>query len=94
MPQAEESKWRSADSGTGAPAAHTAPLTPEKTANAIIDAIFHGLTLEEIAAALTYVRREWEHGADPVDEKTVSEVREATKDRVDMWTASELLELK
>ena len=48
----------------------------------------------EIAAALTYVRREWEHGADPVEEKTISAVREAAKDRADLWTAKELLEIK
>ncbi len=45
----------------------------------------------DIAAALTYVRRDWEHTADPITEKTVVAIREATKNRTDLWTAKELL---
>jgi putative membrane-bound dehydrogenase-like protein len=48
----------------------------------------------DIAAVLTYIRREWDHGADPVDEKTVSKIRERTKDRADLWTAKELEQVK
>ena len=33
------------------------------------------LTDEQIAAALTYIRREWGHSASPVDSSTVKEVR-------------------
>jgi hypothetical protein len=36
---------------------------------------------EQIAGALTYVRREWGHTADPVDPKAVKDVRGATSGR-------------
>jgi mono/diheme cytochrome c family protein len=49
---------------------------------------------EDIAAALTYVRREWEHDADPVNVETVREIRKEIEDRNDPWTAEELLEVK
>jgi mono/diheme cytochrome c family protein len=52
------------------------------------------LSDEEIAGVLTYVRREWEHGADPIDEKMIAAVRKATKDRADLWTEKELLNAK
>jgi mono/diheme cytochrome c family protein len=48
----------------------------------------------DIAAALTYVRREWDHASEPIDEATVAKVRAETTDRAEMWTAAELLELK
>jgi mono/diheme cytochrome c family protein len=47
----------------------------------------------DIASVMTYIRREWEHDADPVEEKLVTEVRAATKDRTDLWKAKELLEI-
>ena len=37
------------------------------------------LTDEQIAAALTYIRREWGHSASPVDPSTVKEVRALSK---------------
>jgi mono/diheme cytochrome c family protein len=48
----------------------------------------------DLAAVLTYVRREWEHTADPIDEQAVAAVREKTKDRADLWTAKELQQIK
>jgi mono/diheme cytochrome c family protein len=45
---------------------------------------------EEIAAILTYVRREWGHGAEPISPQSVAGVRAATADRLRPWTASEL----
>ena len=48
----------------------------------------------DIAAVMTYIRREWEHAADPVEEKTVSVIRKATQDREDLWTSKELMEIK
>jgi mono/diheme cytochrome c family protein/glucose/arabinose dehydrogenase len=48
----------------------------------------------ELAAVLTYVRREWENNADPIDEQTVAAVREKTKNRADLWTAKELVQIK
>jgi mono/diheme cytochrome c family protein len=52
------------------------------------------LTDEEVAAVLTYVRREWEHGASPVTVEAVKRVRAETAGRADMWTAPELQKLK
>ena len=47
-------------------------------------------TDEQIAAVLTYVRREWGQRGDPVDAATVGSVRAATKDRTRPWTDGEL----
>jgi mono/diheme cytochrome c family protein/glucose/arabinose dehydrogenase len=49
---------------------------------------------DEIAAVLTYVRREWDHGADPVDVADVREVRQETRQRANAWTAAELSDVK
>jgi mono/diheme cytochrome c family protein len=45
---------------------------------------------EDIAGVLTYIRREWDHNASPVDTKLVTDVREKYKGRL-MWTAEELM---
>ncbi|HZN67573.1 MAG TPA: PVC-type heme-binding CxxCH protein [Tepidisphaeraceae bacterium] len=45
----------------------------------------------QVAAILTYARREWGHAADPVDPESVAKVREQTKGRGDAWTEGELL---
>jgi mono/diheme cytochrome c family protein len=47
-------------------------------------------TDEQIASVLTYVRREWGQGADPVDPATVAGVRTATAGRSRPWTDAEL----
>lgn len=47
---------------------------------------------ESLAAVLTYIRREWEHAADPVDPKTVSRLRTSSQGRTRPWTEEELLE--
>jgi mono/diheme cytochrome c family protein len=54
-----------------------------------------GATLsdEQIAAALTYIRREWGHTASPIDPATVGEVRAATTGRTQPWTAEELVKI-
>ena len=52
------------------------------------------LSDEEIAALLTYVRREWGHTASPVSPDFVGKVREKTEDRIDAWTQAELLNIK
>jgi len=49
-----------------------------------------GFTDDQIAAILTYARREWEHTADPIDGETVTKVREETKSREAAWTEAEL----
>jgi mono/diheme cytochrome c family protein/glucose/arabinose dehydrogenase len=52
------------------------------------------LSDEQIAGVVTYLRREWEHGATPVSPKTVADLRARHKDRTKAWTAEELNELK
>ena len=53
-----------------------------------------GFTDEQVAAILTYARREWEHAGDPIDAATVKRIREETKNREAGWTEKELLEIK
>lgn len=48
------------------------------------------LTDEMIAAILTYIRREWDNGAEVVSEATVTKVRAKTSDRASPWTVEEL----
>ena len=47
-------------------------------------------TDEQIAAVLTYVRREWGQTGAPVDPAAVNAVRAATKGRSRPWTEAEL----
>lgn len=51
------------------------------------------LTDEDVAGVLTYIRREWEHNASPVDTKSVTAIRTQTKGRTAMWTEQELKNL-
>jgi mono/diheme cytochrome c family protein len=48
------------------------------------------LTDDDIADVLTYVRREWDHAADPVDPDAVHEARQATKGHPGAWSSAEL----
>ena len=48
------------------------------------------LTDENIAAILTYIRREWDHTADTVSARSVARVRAATSNRALPWTVAEL----
>jgi mono/diheme cytochrome c family protein len=52
------------------------------------------LSDEQIAAALTYIRREWGHTASPVDPSTVKDVRALSNGRTRPWTAEELALLR
>ena len=45
---------------------------------------------EHVAAVLTYVRREWGHGADPITPEEVAQVMEEMQTRSAPWTAAEL----
>jgi mono/diheme cytochrome c family protein len=45
---------------------------------------------EQVAAVLTYTRREWEQTGSPVDAATVKEIRAQTAGRTRPWTAEEL----
>lgn len=48
---------------------------------------------DQIAAVLTYVRREWGHAAACVEPNTIKRIREATATREDAWTEEELLKI-
>ncbi len=50
-----------------------------------------GLTDEQIAGALTYIRRQWGNEASAVDPNTVKETRALTAGRTRPWTNDELL---
>jgi mono/diheme cytochrome c family protein len=52
------------------------------------------LTDEQVAAALTYVRREWGHTASAVDPTTVKDVRAQSAGRTRPWTAEELARVR
>jgi mono/diheme cytochrome c family protein len=45
---------------------------------------------DQIAAVLTYVRREWGHTASAVSPDEVKEIRGLTRARTRPWTAAEL----
>jgi mono/diheme cytochrome c family protein len=49
---------------------------------------------EQVAAILTYIRREWENGAPPVEPATVKQIRTAHARRSDAWRQEELLKVK
>lgn len=48
---------------------------------------------QQVADALTYVRREWDHPGMPITADTVAAVRAETVKRADSWTEAELLKL-
>src|SRR2546421_700698 len=48
----------------------------------------------QIASVLTYIRREWEHGGEPVAEDLVAKIRQDERSRREPWTAAELLKIK
>ena len=52
------------------------------------------MTSEELAAILTYIRRAWDHQADPIMPAMVTKTRDSTLDRQTPWTEKELLEIK
>ncbi len=45
---------------------------------------------EQVAAVLTYIRREWDQTGSPIDAATVKEIRALTAGRTRPWTAEEL----
>jgi mono/diheme cytochrome c family protein len=52
------------------------------------------LSDQEIAALLTYIRREWGHTASPITPEFVGKIRKETADRLEAWTEPELLKIK
>ncbi|MFM7100529.1 MAG: c-type cytochrome [Verrucomicrobiota bacterium] len=57
-------------------------------------AFLEALDDEQVADALTYVRREWGHAANPVSVATVKRIRGLESAREDAWTEAELLRLR
>ena len=53
----------------------------------------NALTNDQIAAALTYIRREWGHTASPIAPADVPAVRRDTASRTRPWTNDELTRL-
>jgi len=51
------------------------------------------LSDDQIAAVLTYIRREWGHAASVVEPSTVKDVRALTAGRTRPWTHDELMKL-
>ena len=50
-------------------------------------------TDEQISGILTYMRREWEHHAAPVEPETVKAIRAATSSRREAWLQEQLREI-
>jgi mono/diheme cytochrome c family protein len=48
---------------------------------------------EQIAAILTFVRREWGHTADPIESELVKTIRAETEKHEEAWTEAELLKI-
>jgi mono/diheme cytochrome c family protein len=48
---------------------------------------------EQVAAILTYIRREWEHTAAAVEPATVQAIRAAHSTRAEAWKQDELLKI-
>jgi mono/diheme cytochrome c family protein len=46
-----------------------------------------------IASLLTYIRREWDHTADPISVEQVKRIRAESKGRSGQWTAPELMKV-
>jgi mono/diheme cytochrome c family protein len=65
-------------------------LNGKEGATGLMPPIGAGLSDDQIAAALTYIRREWGHTASAVDPATVRDIRARTADRRRPWTAEEL----
>ena len=66
---------------------------PVKVGNRIWDLTMPPMGMlsdEDIAAVMTYVRREWEHNGSPVDAKFVAGIRQQYANHPNSWTAEEL----
>jgi mono/diheme cytochrome c family protein len=51
------------------------------------------LSDKEIAALLTYIRREWGHQATAITPEFVAKVRKETEEREEAWTEADLLKI-
>jgi mono/diheme cytochrome c family protein len=59
----------------------------------LMPALGSTLSDDQIAAVLTYIRREWGQDGSPVEPATVTRTRAATATRTRPWTNDELLKL-
>ncbi len=66
-------------------------LNGKEGSTGLMPPIGSALTDEQIAAVLTYIRREWGHAATPVDAALIKTVRTLTAGRTRPWTESELM---
>ena len=48
---------------------------------------------DQLAAILTYTRREWGHTASPVEPELVKRIRAETQKREEAWSEAELLKI-
>ncbi len=70
---------------------------PVKVGNRIWDLTMPPMGMlsdEDIAAVMTYVRREWDHNGSPVDAKFITGIRKQYADHPNSWTADELIPSK
>ena len=51
------------------------------------------LTDDQVAGVLTFIRREWEHGASPVSVADVQKTREDNKGRAKAWTIDDFIQV-
>jgi mono/diheme cytochrome c family protein len=65
-------------------------LNGKEGSTGLMPPIGAALTDDQIAAALTYIRREWGHAASAVAPSTVKEIRGLSAGRTRPWTADEL----
>ncbi len=55
---------------------------------------FASTSADDLAAVLTYIRREWEHNASPIDAGAVGGIRIRSQGKVTPWTSDELLNME
>ena len=65
-------------------------LNGKEGATGLMPPLGAAMTDAQVAAVLTYIRREWGHGASAVDDATIARVRRATASRTQPWTDAEL----
>lgn len=66
-------------------------LNGKEGATGLMPSLGAAMTDLQVASVLTYVRREWGHGASPVDPGLVARERASTRGRTRPWTDAELL---
>jgi mono/diheme cytochrome c family protein len=72
----------------------TGPLSVKGRTYRLDMPAFGAFTDDQIAGILTYVRREWEHNAAPVEPDAVKAIRAATAARQEAWLGEQLLQVK